>query len=1135
MDRSTTAYNFSEKIVQIICLLIAGISMFAWSCTEESPEGLALTPPGNGPAVIFDLDQRPFPEIPLPNDVATRYDPVSPTKVRLNMSEDAALDLERTLRKKIDTLTGFGTYQPITVSFDAPLDIEDLYRRHVTRDDESLNLDFSDDAVYLVRIDKGPDFGKPVLLDFGQGRFPLVVEDPGQYFPYDPHDKCSNVVFETRDEDKNENSILDWGEDADMDGVLDKPNLIPGGNDQDRDLMTFYEKQTHTLIMRPATPLRPKAKYAVVLTDRLKGVNGSVVRSCFPYVNHMSQTRDLRVLKNLMPAISKNTLSLDDVVFAWTFTTQAVFDDMIAVREGLYGYGPFSFLAQEFPPDITRLLQATDQKGTNQYLLDIGKVLNIIKLAGFFGQLGDKFEGSFKYIDYAVQGSFETPNLMLDTDGIATEYYPADEDESFDLDAARAHISYKHKTINFTCTIPKAINGFKPPFPVAIYSHGYTGFRVEMLGFAGAMAKFGIASCGIDSFAHGVALPMEYLEDQKTRDMLLGLIRGQHLEPFLWSLLDGQARDLDNDGSVDSGGDFWVGDVFHTRDSVRQSVIDTLQFIRVLLACDGKKEFRPSAVDKSMLPKGTDLKLACDFNGDGVADITGPARPRALQGRPGFATRIPPNSKGQDMFLWGQSMGGIVSGVTGALEPRLTAIAPTALGGGLLDVGLRSAIGSVIRGVFHPLIGPALEVVPGGNGEDSSYSLHLLVGNYNNESRLTIATDVKAEPGGTVAVTNLKSGEVFKGFIPLDGGGIRIPFAADALDGVEKRMAAGAPDALPLKDYVYAMEDAEKQGKTFVDPGRQVIELPFDKDLEQFGDPLKIEVFSKAGALIRVVDTFEQDVYFQNCHYKKGAPLVSPGRGMGKQRNSPDFRRLIGIAQMILEPGDPVNYASHYFKDPLEFHDKDANNTLMMVTAGDPLVPMATGLGAARAAGFLPVFGRDERYGISLDSLLCNDYVYESVPRLRRYDPDRPIVFDMDDLDNDTDGYHAPSPKTPVRATIIDRNDGLEFVNPYEYYDTDGVIYDIKGALRVPYIRPHGEHGIYLPEDGAAFDVNQYSVNVLADFFLWKGTRLYENTCMQEKRCSKDARDQGTCTDRDEDACPWIPLPVESSTGTKKQ
>ena len=55
-------------------------------CTNTSLEGLLRTPPGDGPRVRYEPEARPLPEIPLPNDIATRSDPTSVTGRRVNVS-----------------------------------------------------------------------------------------------------------------------------------------------------------------------------------------------------------------------------------------------------------------------------------------------------------------------------------------------------------------------------------------------------------------------------------------------------------------------------------------------------------------------------------------------------------------------------------------------------------------------------------------------------------------------------------------------------------------------------------------------------------------------------------------------------------------------------------------------------------------------------------------------------------------------------------------------------------------------------------------------------------------------------------------------------------------------------------------
>src|SRR5206468_3738880 len=80
---------------------------------------------------------------------------------------------------------------------------------------------------------------------------------------------------------------------------------------------------------------------------------------------------------------------------------------------------------------------------------------------------------------------------------------------------------------------------------------------------------------------------------------------------------------------------------------------------------------------------------------------------------------------------------------------------------------------------------------------------------------------------------------------------------------------------------------------------------------------LKVTIFPAAGGEARVIDSYEIEARFFGVDYRKGAPLTSPARGYGLSRNTPEFRRLMGLSQLILEPGDPVNYAPHYFLDPL--------------------------------------------------------------------------------------------------------------------------------------------------------------------------------------------------------------------------
>ena len=325
-------------------VLLSAVAVVA-SCASPEGKGLMERGAGSGAEVTFDVFARPLPNIPMPNDFATRFDASSPTRRRVNASIAAgSTRWERATRATLDQLDGWGTYQSVTVAFSKPLDVHNLIRRHQGDD-----YDPRDDAAYLIDITPdSPDFCRRTPLDMGEGNFPITLERPG-YFDNDR--EGDQFLFDDREEDTNRNGKLDPGEDLDMDGVLDHPNtLYPG--DSTFKVLPFYERETNTLIMKPVMPLREKTTYAVVLTRRLTDEDGRPVRSPFAYINHTSQTKQLEPLAGCLPAFG---LGLEDVSFTWAYTTQSINADYVAIRDGLYGVGPMQRLATEYPAEVTRI------------------------------------------------------------------------------------------------------------------------------------------------------------------------------------------------------------------------------------------------------------------------------------------------------------------------------------------------------------------------------------------------------------------------------------------------------------------------------------------------------------------------------------------------------------------------------------------------------------------------------------------------------------------------------------------------------------------------------------------------------------------------------------------------------------
>ncbi len=372
----------------------AGIMLLASCEMDQAPEGLRRTPAGPGATVRYDLGHRPLPDIPIPIDTATWPDPTSRTGLRINASLIAPTNIEREARKHFSQMEGWGTFAPISVSFDvdrndpayadyqgAAIDLDNIRTRHLGDD-----YDFADDAIYLVNLTTGV----PVPLDLGNGNFNYTLKKLDAYWPNDTRASERNLLFETIDESK-QGTITKYSPelDSDFDGKLDVPNLdepytCPAPSPhcdvptdpiypspsciavrRTRDqciadhLLTWYERETDTLILRPVLPLDEMTRYAVVVTDRTVDASGHAVKSPFDFVYHAAQESTAEAVEAAINDGSHAAYfgdiagtGLDHVAFTWGFTTQPTVDDMKRLRDGLYGQGPFARWADEYPPEL---------------------------------------------------------------------------------------------------------------------------------------------------------------------------------------------------------------------------------------------------------------------------------------------------------------------------------------------------------------------------------------------------------------------------------------------------------------------------------------------------------------------------------------------------------------------------------------------------------------------------------------------------------------------------------------------------------------------------------------------------------------------------------------------------------------
>lgn len=1057
-----------------------------------APEGLAPTADGDGPVVTFDFDHRPLPEIPLPNDIATRPDPDSPTGLRLNVSNVAPTHLERVARQRINELTGWGAYQHIAVSFDQPIDLEAIYERH--RDFENSadgsDYDFGDDAVLLIDVTPGsPTYLEPQAIDLGEGNFPVLLRTPMQYFEHDAKTITKALSFETYDEDWDGDGELDSGEDLDLDGVLDRPNAYDrngdGLLDPVRELVSFYEIETDTLLFKPIVPLREETTYAVVLTTRLTNRDGEPIRSPFAFVNHTSQTE---ALEPVLDSLDELGLGSEDIAFAWTFTTQDATGDMVLLRDGLYGAGPLAWLAEDNPPELVRLraMRDTEDKDGNSLGVDNPYILPSEMLRPHIGTLADAAFGgvggastdqlvrNHDYYGYHVSGHFRSPRLLdleeaCDEDGACAPVGNLDERAwPADLRNAALRDRIMYDEVQFWCVVPKKeyLQDPDAPAPVVLYAHGYTSNKIEQLGLA-LHAKFGIAGCSIDAVGHGVDVG-------KWESLVRAIFGVNHMSGAGEALLEGRAHDVDADDDVDGGAEFFTAYMFRTRDSLRQTLLDWLTLVRLI------RTFGTTTMDD--LNGDGVPELLGDFDADGVVDFGGPDA---------------------DFFASGTSLGGIVSSMLSALEPSVVAAAPISGGAGLVDLAVRSEQGGMVEAVSLRLMGPLIVGEPDGTGGTRVYTLFA---NGNKDDRRTLAYRDEIEPGDIVMVTNLDAS-------PPQSRCARV-MPTDPPPGYEAYEGWPREDNCPhqAEDEICRPCPAGTGGTYACDLARTFrVGVPADA-----GDRLVVEVFAGGNAvdiegsdrrctvrddaeLRTTIDEFEVPVAYRGMDWAAGDDLVALEDGFGFQRATPSLRSFAGIGQIIVEGADPAVYAVHYSRDPLRFREgdrefqKQPTNVLTVVTAGDRNVPVNTGVAIAKVAGFVELFHPDPRYGKTINRLIIDEGVQEGIPWLAVKPEWGEVLVDLDNLSGSTntvpgeaggsaDGLLGPRLDPPLR--LVRRTFGTK----------DGLT-----GLVIPLLdERQGSHGF--PPPGMVdldFDVGQFMEHQIGRFFTTRGTDVRYDPCME--------------------------------------
>lgn len=1025
-----------------VCLSLSG-------CLSPEPVGLGRAERASV-TVKYDLLHKPLPDMPLPNDLATRYDSSSATTRRINASMVAPTGLERHVRSKIDQLDGWGLLMPIAIPFTGEIDVSSILKRH-----RDVDYDPSDDVLYLIDIDpRSPEYGELKMLDIGQGNYPLPTENRDNYFDHDPRQDTLTIWLEEVDEDLNGNGKLDPGEDTDGDGLLDRPNYLPKFQAPERrpdpnDLaarydatMTFYERETNTLLAIPVVPLRPRTTYAVLVTKRLKAKDGSAVGSPFELINHGSQTQALSVLPELLK--DKPFLSIDDVGFAFTFTTQSTITDYIAVRDGIYGHGVQKHLAEQFPAAVhdIELMKGGSAfaDASNPHILygeEFEIALRILstqfrEIEGASLMLDELMESN-RYVDYYMVGSFMAPQLSPREDEQGEPLRMNDQSWPPDLDRVAAPT--RKEQVYFTLVVPRkeaSIRSEGKPAPVVIIGHGHTGNRFEAINLGPFFARHGLATLAIDNPGHGLGI------SQEDRERATELFTNLGLAPFTEAVFKDRARDLNYDGENDSGADYWDFYMFHTRDNVRQTALDYMSLIKLFNSFDGERRWR-----FDLNGDGTN-ELAGDFDADGVVDV----------------------GLGSTFTMTGGSLGGIMAMLMGTIEPQIKAIAPIVGAGGLGLVSRRSINQNVRNAILARAMGPFYLV--NFDEERGKYALEALLPDLTKRpKRVYLGSFDSVEPGDTLVVHNLTTGERRCGVID-EGKRGRVGLASDLDDLLKVELYRG--------NLIIGEDCALKGG------AKPVVSIT----------------------------QFEENVSYWDRSHEAGAPLAALAEGLGLRRSSSEFRRFAGLGPLVMDRADPAVMGRHLQMEPLTYPgtgETTGAHALITTGIGDLNVPVDGGATFARAAGILEWREPHPVYEVPENQVLIDHYILECVEDFKRFvnnkDPNQGVLIDPDNFSNDRDFWAGEVPRLdPPLRVGWSREDHLggssALIHAYgsplgkHGFDEPGVMTD-RARKRCRDECPEGEECAC--QDVEIFDVGNFHFNLIGEYLKHAGERLEAKAC----------------------------------------
>lgn len=370
-----------------------------------------------------------------------------------------------------------------------------------------------------------------------------------------------------------------------------------------------------TLVIQPKQPLKEGTTYMVLVTNGVKDETGAGLAKGITFSaltgpdNLEGASGALQgAIRAMLAAGASEGVSADSVVMAWTFSTQTI-TPILNTLKGAAISSPIALV------------------DTNQ-------------------DTGDVVPGSPSFADIFA-GTLSVPYYL----DVPSETNPTAPLRSFFTNASDSFLTpldnspVSKNTLNIPVLMTKPKTEMPAEgYPIAIFQHGITRSRSDVLLIADAMAQAGFATIAIDMPMHGITpdddfAPLRQAGSERTFDV---------------DYVNNETGAPGPDGNVDTSGSHFynLANLLNTRDNTRQAVADLFTLSASLSTIADIDSSRKAYIGHSLgAIVGTTFLAFDDTISTASLAFGGGGLPRILANSPAFGPRIAAGLLAGDVVL----------------------------------------------------------------------------------------------------------------------------------------------------------------------------------------------------------------------------------------------------------------------------------------------------------------------------------------------------------------------------------------------------------------------------------------------------------------------------------------------------